>query len=69
MLEAPIWKQVGPVVRILVRQVFTASGRGRHDRNNETVWMFDNQIDWVKHIWNTVQELAAARRPAALGSF
>jgi hypothetical protein len=32
------------------------------DDNNDKVWMFDNEIDWVKRIWSFPARPAAARR-------
>ena len=39
----------------------TASGRAVRE-TDETVWMFDNEIDWVKRIWRLFLVPAAARQ-------
>jgi hypothetical protein len=48
-LVTPIWRQAGQSFETDLAGFFTASGRALDD-NNDKVWMFDNEIDWVKRV-------------------
>ena len=41
---------------------FTASGRALDD-NNDKVWMFDNEIDWVKRIESVFARVSRREAP------
>jgi hypothetical protein len=46
----PIWKQAVQSFETGSAGFLPPQG-GPSAKKNETVWMFDNEIDWVKRIW------------------
>jgi hypothetical protein len=51
----PIWKQVKSGPRIWPTGFSTAQGRAVRE-TDETVWMFDNEVDWViAHLGNDLR--------------
>ena len=56
----PIWRQAGQANEI----GWQVSHRLRagYLEKDETVWMFDNEIDWVMRIWHLLLVLAAVRQ-------
>jgi hypothetical protein len=57
----PIWKQAAPSRKIWQAGFSTALGRAVRE-TAETVWMFDNEIDWVMRIGRLFLVLLAVRR-------